>query len=134
MKKYFIETSVIIDYLRGKTGTIQLINELEDELSSSYICLAELYEGIARAKNEEKAEKGVGDFFSGLSEIYGLDKEIAKNFGQIRVDLKEKGRIIEDLDIMVAATCIAYDLVLITYNSKHFCRIKNLKILDIPGT
>lgn len=133
MKKYFIETSVIIDYLRGKIRAIQLIDKLEDELSSSYICLAELYEGIARAKNEKKAEKGVWDFFSGLWEIYGLDKEIAKNFGQIRADLKEKGRIIEDLDIMVAATCIAYDLVLITYNPKHFCRIKNLKILDIPG-
>ena len=131
MKKYFIETSAVIDYLRGKSETIKLINELGGELTSSYICLAELYEGIARTNKKEKAEKGVLDFFSGLSEVYGLDEEIAKTFGRIRADLKKEGKVIEDLDIIIASTCLVYDLVLVTYNPKHFRRIKNLKILDL---
>lgn len=130
MKSYFIETSVIINFLRGKKEALELLEKLEGDLSSSYVCLAELYEGISRSKEIKKVEKGVLDFFNGLSEVYGLDKEIAKNFGQIRAELKQKGKVIEDLDIFLAATCLAYDLLLVTQNPKHFSRIKNLKILN----
>ena len=52
MKTYFLDTSVIIDYLRGKEEQVTLINELKGKLVSSYICLSELYEGIFRSKNE----------------------------------------------------------------------------------
>jgi len=131
MKKYFIETSVIISFLRGKKKAIELLEGIEGELSSSYICLAELYEGVSRVKEKAKAEKGVLEFFSGLNEVYGLDKEIAKNFGQIRAEFKQKGRVIEDLDIFLAATCLAYNLVLVTYNFKHFARVKNLEIFGL---
>jgi len=46
MKRYFLETSVIINFLRGKSKTIQAIENLVDELVSSFVCLAELYEEI----------------------------------------------------------------------------------------
>lgn len=131
MKKYFIDTSVIISFLRGESKAVELLEKLEGELCSGYICLAELYEGIARAKQVKKAEKGVIDFFNGLSEVYSLDKETAKIFGQIRAELKQSGRVIEDLDIFLASICIAYDLILVTYNPNHFKRVKNLKILEI---
>jgi predicted nucleic acid-binding protein len=41
--------------------------------------------------------------------------------------LKE-GNLIEDADILMAATAIVEELVLITNNIKHFERIKGLKI------
>ena len=44
MKTYFLDTSVIIDYLRGKEEQVTLINELKGKLVSSYICLSELYD------------------------------------------------------------------------------------------
>lgn len=131
MNAYLIDTSVIINYLRDKGSAIETINKLEGELTSSYICLAELYEGISRVREKEKAEKALLDFFNGLNEVYGVDEEIAKNFGQIRASLKIKGAVIEDLDILLAATCIANNLVLITANPKHFSRIPNLEILAI---
>lgn len=131
MKRYFIETSTIVNFLRSKKGAIETIEKFEGELTSSFVCLAELYEGVCRVKNTKKAEKGVLMFFSGLSEIFGLDNEIAKKFGQIRAKLKREGERIEDLDIFIAATCLAYNLELVTYNAKHFARVENLKILDL---
>lgn len=128
MKKYFLETSVIISYLRGELQAVKLIDNLEGELSSSYVCLAELYEGIFRVKTQEKMEKGVLDFFSGLSVIYGVDQETARNFGKLRKDLKAKGQMIEDMDILIAATCFAKDLALVTFNTRHFTRIESLQI------
>jgi len=129
MKKYFIDTSVIISFLRGERKAVELLEKVEGELCSGYVCLAELYEGVARSKQEKAVEKGVIDFFNSLSEVYSLDIETAKNFGQIRAELKRGGKVIEDLDILLASTCVTYDLILVTYNPKHFKRVKNLKIL-----
>lgn len=131
MKGYFLETSVVINFLRGKSKTIKDIESLEDELTSSLVCLAELYEGIYRLKQKDKAEKALFNFFAGLSKVYGLDKEIARNFGQIRAKLKLRGEIIEDLDILLAATCLAHNLILVTHNPRHFKRVKNLQVLGL---
>lgn len=129
MKRYFLETSVIIDTLRGRSQTTQLLDNLEGEFTSSYICLAELYEGIHRVKESERVKEGVNDFFAGLSGIYGIDRDIAEEFGRIRAILKKKGKVIEDLDIIIAATCIVNNLTMVTYNRGHFQRIENLQIL-----
>lgn len=131
MKGYFIETSVIVNFLRGQPQAIEDVEGLEGELFSSFVCLAELYEGICRVRKRKKVERAVLNFFRGLSGVYGLDEEIARNFGQIRTQLKQAGKVIEDLDIFLAATCLTYNLILITYNPKHFERIKNLEVLGL---
>lgn len=131
MNGYLIDTSVIINFLRDKGSAVETINNLEGELTSSYICLAELYEGIYRVREKETAEKAVVEFFAGLNSIYGVDKEVAKNFGRIRADLKTRGEVIEDLDILLAATCLANNLALITANPKHFSRIRGLEVLQV---
>lgn len=128
MKRYFLETSVIIDYLKGNMKTVEIIDNLSGELISSFVCLAELYEGIYRVKEKDKLEQGVLDFFAGMSEIYGVDKDIAAYFGKIRAELKRSGEVIEDIDIFISATCLSYNLVLVTRNVKHFARIKELEI------
>ncbi len=131
MKSYLLDTSTIINYLRGVDKTVETINNIEGEFSSSHMCLSELYEGIYRVKEQEKAEKIITDFFRSLSKVYAIDEKIAKQFGEIRAHLKKTGNVLEDIDIFIAATCLVYGLTLITGNSKHFSRIKNLKIL--PG-
>lgn len=128
MKRYFIETSVIIDYLKGEKSTVEMVDKLEGELTSSYICLSELYEGIYRVVDKDRLEKAVLTFFSSMSEVFGADLEIAKAFGKIRARLKKEGRVIEDIDIFIAATCLAYNLTLVSQNTKHFERIKELEI------
>ena len=128
MIRYFIETSVIVGYHRGQAPAISLLEGLDGELTSSYICLAELYEGIYRVKERASAEVGVKAFFSGLNTVFGINKEIAREFGKIRAHLKRKGQTIEDIDILIAATCLANELTLVTLNLKHFSGIRGLKL------
>ncbi|HSW97466.1 MAG TPA: type II toxin-antitoxin system VapC family toxin [Candidatus Saccharimonadales bacterium] len=128
MKSYLIETSVIIDYLKGKEQATSVVDSLEGELTSSYICLAELYEGIYRVTNKAVLEKAVQTYFSSLTTIYGVDALVAKTFGKLRAELKKKGMIIEDLDLFLAATAVAYDLEIVTFNKKHFAHVEALKI------
>lgn len=128
MTTYFLDTSIIIDYLRGNPSIINLIDNLKGELTSGYFCLAELFEGVCRSKEKEKHKQIILEFFSGLNFIFGIDGEIAEKFGQIRMKLKSQGKIIEDIDIFIAAICLVNNLTLVTLNSKHFSKVQNLKI------
>ena len=49
-------------------------------------------------------------------------------FGKIKVDLKSKGKIIEDLDILIASIAIADNCILVTNNTDHFERVGGLQI------
>ena len=46
-------------------------------------------------------------------------------------DLKKKGKLLDIRDVFVGSICIARDLPLLTYNSRHFNRLKDygLKML-----
>lgn len=128
MISYLLDSSVIIDYLRGKKEVVNLLDNLEGILTSSVICLAELYEGVHRVKNSQTLENQVDTFFSSLSHLYEIDIKVGKSFGEIRAKLKLSGEVIEDLDILIGATCLVHELTLLTKNRKHFSHIPNLKI------
>ena len=131
MKAYFLDTSIIIDYLRGKTMSVQIIDGLDGPLTSSFICLAELFEGVYNSKDVKQAKSAVIGFFNGLSRIYTIDREVAEKFGALRKELKDRGKVIEDIDIIIASICLVYSLTIVTLNVKHFSRIEGLKIADI---
>jgi predicted nucleic acid-binding protein len=48
----------------------------------------------------------------------------------IHVILKTKGRLCDDMDILIAAFCKTYGLTLITNNTKHFENIPGLSLAD----
>jgi predicted nucleic acid-binding protein len=48
----------------------------------------------------------------------------------IHADLKSKGRICNDMDILIAAFCQTYDLTLVTNNTRHFKNIASLTLVD----
>ncbi len=131
MSSYLLDTSVIIDYLRDKEEVVKKVDALEGELSSSFICLSELYEGVARVKNQKEVEEKILNFFATLSRTWALDYDISRTFGLVRASLKKSGTIIEDLDIFLGATCIARHITLATRNPKHFSRIPGLEIVSI---
>jgi tRNA(fMet)-specific endonuclease VapC len=127
---YLLDSSIIVECFRNNYLIQSVVANIEGTTSSSFVCLAELYEGIARVREPKKNEEQLVEFFSGLDNVFGLDKEISKEFGKIRADLKKQGEVIEDMDIFIAATCIAKDQVLMTLNGKHFKRIKDLEVLS----
>ena len=65
-----------------------------------------------------------------LIEVNILDFDIHAAFiyGKIRTDLVNKGRIISNADMQIAATAVSNDLILITGNIKHFESINELQI------
>lgn len=51
-----------------------------------------------------------------------------QRFAAIRAELRRTGRMISDLDIIIAATALQYDLTLLTFNRRHFERVTGLRL------
>ena len=52
-------------------------------------------------------------------------------FAKLRAGLRKEGNLIDNMDLLIAATCLVNKLTLITGNVKHFQRVPGLKILRI---
>ena len=60
--------------------------------------------------------------------ILDLNEPTMERFARIRSDLRRRGQLISDFDILLAATALHYDLIVLTYNVRHLQRIPGLKI------
>src|SRR3989304_2153472 len=115
MKKYFVETSVIAGFLRGNKKAYGLVANI-DELTGSYVSLSELYEGVYRVSDWHKEEESVLKFFSQLSEVYGVDKDISKQCGRRGADSTKNGNVIVSVAILVVEERLWKGLTMITLN------------------
>lgn len=128
MVSFTLDTDIVIEALRGNDKVIKKMNDLPIETS---ICITgltvyELYKGVFSI-GERRREHEVEEFID-KAEVLQLDAYIEKKAGEIYADLRKKGELINDADILIAATVLGNDSVLVTNNTDHFRRVKNLKI------
>ncbi|HKI13396.1 MAG TPA: type II toxin-antitoxin system VapC family toxin [Candidatus Acidoferrum sp.] len=123
-----LDTSVIIDALRGKMDRRNLLLKLSENgciLACCAINVAEVYAG-ARPDEEQDTLK----FFQGL-ECIEIDWEVAQRAGALKYEWARKGKTIDLPDVIIAAAALAFDLTLATDNRKDF-PMPDLKFLDLP--
>lgn len=127
---YLVDTDFVVDYLKGKLQVVDTLNTLvEKGLAISIITYGEIYEGIYFGKNPKSAEKGFLAFLR-VVDILLLNRTVMKRFALIRGDLRQKGKLIGDPDILIAATAIVHGLALLTRNKKDFQKIKGLVLFS----
>ena len=129
MRKSLLDTSILIAFLRGEEDVVAKVEEyLEefDSLSLSIITDYEILRGLKYIDNEKKLR----DFeeLMDKSEIITLDREIIDKASGIYADLKRRGELIDDADILIAASCPVEGMILVTDNEEHFRRIENLEV------
>lgn len=128
---YLLDTTVLIDLLRTR-NTIPFIEEhLNDELLTSSICIFEVYCGIYRLE-KSRINLSNNQFHSLLESfrVVEFTQSHAQIAGEIQANLAMSGTLLEDMDILIAASAIAEGATLVTSNSKHFKRIKNLSVIS----
>jgi len=128
MRKSLLDTSILIAFLKGEEDVVAKVEEyLEefDRLSLSIITYYEILRGLKYIDNEKKLR----DFeeLMDKSEIITLDREIIEKASEIYAGLKRRGELIEDADILIAASCLVKGMVLVTDNEEHFRRIESLE-------
>lgn len=124
---FLLDTNVIVNFLKLKSEAVEIINQIaEQDLYTSSICVAEVLDGLTTSKSYKQAEK-----FNILMQyvvIVDVTVEVAEQFALLRSNLIKTGNIIENMDLLIASSCLAYDFILVSHNLKHFQRIPHLKV------
>jgi tRNA(fMet)-specific endonuclease VapC len=129
---YLIDTDWVIDHLNQVESVTARLHELAPEgLALSVVSLGELYEGVYYSRDPEASERSLQRFLNRELTILGIDEETCKRFGRERGRLRTIGQRIGDMDLMIAATALQYDLTLLTNNRRHFERIDGLRIESV---
>jgi len=122
------DTDVIIDFFTDVHPFAQAVYKIieKDKLAITSISVFELYAGISGKKRLEQIENFVKNVF-----IYSLNTIEAAIAGKIFTQLKAKGKLIGNQDILIAGICIANSLPLLTRNVAHFEIIKDIKLIAV---
>ena len=125
--KYLVDTTWVIEYLRGNQDIIQLLQAYRAEgLAIAIVSLAELYEGVFRSNNPAGNEAILKDFLTDVT-VLGIDEEVCIIFGKEMARLRQVGMAVGDMDLLIAATALHHDLTLLTFD-RDFQRVEALKL------
>ena len=125
---YLIDTDWAIHYLNGAQPIVKRLSLLTDQgLALSLLSLAELYEGVYYSTDPDRNEQHLRDFLRGIT-LIGMDEVTCRIFGRERGRLRKTGKIIGDLDLLIGATAVQFNLILLTNNRRHFEAIERLPI------
>jgi len=125
---FLLDTDTIIYSLKGNNTVQQnLRNHFDDPMNISIVTLMELYYGAYKSKKVTGNLAKIKMLEQSFSIIH-IGAESAETFGMIKSQLETKGTPLDDFDLMIASCALAYNLVLVTNNLKHFQRIEGLKL------
>lgn len=131
---FCLDTNVVIFALNRRKPEIG--KRLDAELRAGTILIIpalaifELSYGIAKSKRPEQARALLSEFLSADFELPAFDGEDAREAGDIRAFLEERGTPIGPFDYLIAAQARRRRAVLVTTNRREFERIPNLIVTD----
>lgn len=127
---YLVDTDWFIDYLRGREEARDLLDALRPSgIAVSLVTYAEVYEGVATSPRRDEHLQKVDDFLAGV-ELLGIDVAVARIFGERRAALRAQGLLIDNFDLLIAATALRFDLTLVTRNARDFRRVAGLQLYE----
>ena len=128
MKKYLIDSDILIYFLKGKQEVVEILSQIPiNELYISRINYTELIYGAYNSTKINQNLKVIEPFLDSF-EVLEFTKTSSLIFAKEKARLKKSGNIVADMDLMIASIAIENDCTLISNNIKHFDRIQNLKL------
>ena len=128
MKKYLIDSDILIYFLKGKQEVVEKLSRIPmDDLYISRINYTELIYGAYNSTKIIQNLKVIEPFLDSFK-VLEFTKVSSLIFAKEKARLKKNGNIIADMDLMIASIAIENDCTLISNNIKHFESVQNLEL------
>lgn len=125
-----LDTSFIVDVIRGSPPALNLREELEGGSEAIRVptpVLYELWEGIERSRYPPREIEAVEETLRSYP-ILDLKPDHAKRAGQISGALARRGLRMGDADILIAGMGVVEGETVLTRNAKDFERVPELTV------
>ena len=116
MKKYLIDSDILIYFLKGKQEVVEKLSHIPmDDLYISRINYTELIYGAYNSSKIDQNLKIIEPFLDNFK-ILEFTQTSSLIFAKEKARLKKNGNIIADMDLMIASIAIDNNCVLMTNN------------------
>ena len=126
--KYLLDTNICIYLIneRPKKVLTHFKRHSLGDIGISSITASELAFGVAKS-GSSKNSAALEAFLLPLN-VVDYDAGAAMIYGDIRATLEKQGKTIGPLDMLIAASALSRQLILVTNNEKEFRRVSKLKV------
>lgn len=123
MTKYVLDTDTLIFLLKQNAGVqahLQAVGARNAGLS--VMTVAEVLHGAYYSSNPGQSLQDTRTLIKQFT-IIRLNETIADTFGRVKAELRRQGQILADFDLLIGATAITTQRMLVTNNTQHFQRL-----------
>ncbi|MBE9079213.1 type II toxin-antitoxin system VapC family toxin [Romeria aff. gracilis LEGE 07310] len=126
--RYLLDTCVISDFIKGEASTqTRLKKTPPTDVGVSAITVMELRFGLAiNPQRAQKVQPAISSFLDSVT-ILQFGNGEAERAAQIRSVLKSQRRPIGAYDVLIAATALQHNLLMVTANQREFDRVPGLQ-------
>jgi tRNA(fMet)-specific endonuclease VapC len=127
---YALDTNTLIYFFKGQGNVAKnLFRHPPKRIFIPAIVAYEICVGIEKSTQPKKRRQQWEEILA-LCKLCPFTYKEGQRAAQIRHYLEKKGKSIGPLDTLIAGTCLANGLTLVTHNTKEFKRVKGLNLED----
>lgn len=128
---FLLDTNACIRILNNTSPVLvaRLQQRPPSDLRLCSVVKSELLFGARKGARAADNIRLLQSFFAPFISV-PFDDVCAEHYAIVRSDLQRSGTPIGPYDLMIAATAIANDLVLVTHNTREFSRVVGLRTED----
>ena len=130
MAGFLLDSTVLIDYLRGHSEVVAKLDVLLEEGQKLGICAINVAEVFAGMRDRER--EATGKWLSSL-DWFDISYEVAQEAGEWRGRLRRSGKNADLTDVIIGCAARKNDAVLLTDNVKDF-PLPGLQVERLPAT
>jgi tRNA(fMet)-specific endonuclease VapC len=125
---YLLDTNILSDLVRNPQGLVaqNIASVGERAVCTSIVVASELRYG-AKKLGSQRLTTQLNAILSAI-EILPLEEPSDHRYGELRVDLENRGVTIGPNDMLIAAHALMLDCIVVTANQEEFSRVSGLKV------
>lgn len=127
--KWLLDTDVLIHAARGRPAAVRRRSRetSPDDVCISAVTVAELLSGADRSPDPAARRSAWREYFAPYA-VLPFDHAAAERHAHLRFSMRHEP--IGERDLIIAATAVAYGLVVVTANTGEFRRVPQLEVVD----
>jgi tRNA(fMet)-specific endonuclease VapC len=125
---YLLDTDTIIYALKGDPHVTRRFEEKATQAKAlSVISYGELFFGAMKSAMPQ-ANLAKVRRVAELLPVIEVTQAVMETFGSLKADLQQRGRSVDDFDLVIASTALVLNYALVTNNDRHFRGIPGLRL------